>query len=305
MNESFLLSLLLLVPVAGAGVVALLPSGSRRLIQGTGLLASVGVLALAVRLFVSFDGQNAAMQFVERYEWIPSLGSAYYLGVDGISLLLVVLTALLTPVALLASWESIARRLRAYVALMLLLEAGTLGVFLSLDTLLFYVFWEFVLIPMYFIIGIWGGGERIYAAVKFFLYTMAGSLLMLVGIIWLGVHAADPGGGTLTTDLLRLFDIGPGLPPDAQRWLFLAFALSFCIKVPLFPLHTWLPDAHVQAPTAGSVILAGVLLKMGTYGILRFCFPLFPLAAFEFLPVLSVLAVAGIIYGALVSMVQT
>ena len=187
---------------------------------------------------------------------------------------------------------------------MLLLEAGTLGVFMALDIFLFYVFWEFMLIPMYFIIGIWGGQERIYAAIKFFLYTMAGSLLMLVAIIWLGSYAASLPGGAFTTDLLRLYAIAPGIPMGVQVWMFLAFTLSFAIKIPIFPLHTWLPDAHVQAPTAGSVILAGVLLKMGTYGLLRFCLPLFPYATFRFLPYLAGLGIVGILYGALVSMVQ-
>jgi NADH-quinone oxidoreductase subunit M len=219
-------------------------------------------------------------------------------------MLLVVLTAFLTPLALLASWESVTHRLKGFVVAMLLLEAGTLGVFMALDMFLFYVFWEFMLIPMYFIIGVWGGEDRIYAAVKFFLFTMSGSLLMLVAIIWLGYHASTLPGGTFTTNLMTLGSIAPGIPEQIQNWMFLAFALSFCIKVPLWPLHTWLPDAHVQAPTAGSVILAGVLLKMGTYGLLRFCLPLFPDATLEFLPYLGVLAVIGIIYGALVSMVQ-
>jgi len=187
---------------------------------------------------------------------------------------------------------------------MLLLEAGTLGVFMALDLFLFYVFWEFMLIPMYFIIGIWGGQERIYAAIKFFIYTMAGSLLMLVAIIWLAVYAGSLPGGAFTTDLLRLYAIAPGIPMGIQTWMFLAFTFSFAIKVPIFPLHTWLPDAHVQAPTAGSVILAGVLLKMGTYGLIRFCLPLFPFATFRFLPYIAGLGIVGIIYGALVSMVQ-
>ncbi len=299
-----LLSLLLVVPLAGAALIAVAPSGAHRLIKVLGLVFSTITFVLSVWLFAAFDAAEPGMQFVERVSWIPALGISYHLGVDGISLLLVVLTAFLTPVALLASWESISRRLNGFVALMLLLEVGTLGVFLSLDLFLFYVFWEFMLIPMYFIIGIWGGGERIYAAVKFFLYTMVGSLLMLVAIIWLGSYAAAQPGGSFTTNLPDLLKIAPGIPRGIQNWMFLAFALSFCIKVPLFPLHTWLPDAHVQAPTAGSVLLAGVLLKMGTYGLLRFCLPLFPHATFTFLPYIAALAVIGIIYGALVSMVQ-
>jgi NADH-quinone oxidoreductase subunit M len=302
--EQHILSLILFTPVAGAIVIALLPQGAARLIRTAGMLFSLVALALSVWLFLAFDGARGDMQFVEKIPWIASLDVSYHTGIDGISLLLIVLTTFLTPLALLASWESITVRLRGYVSLMLLLEAGTLGVFMALDVFLFYVFWEFMLIPMYFIIGIWGGQERIYAAIKFFLYTMAGSLLMLVAIIWLGAYAASLPGGAFTTDLLRLYTIAPGIPMGVQVWMFLAFTLSFAIKIPLFPLHTWLPDAHVQAPTAGSVILAGVLLKMGTYGLLRFCLPLFPYATFRFLPYLAGLGIIGILYGALVSMVQ-
>jgi NADH-quinone oxidoreductase subunit M len=192
---------------------------------------------------------------------------------------------------------------KEFTFFMLMLEVGMLGVFVSLDLFLFYVFWEAMLIPMYFIIGIWGGKERIYASVKFFIYTMFGSLLMLVAIIWLAVYASTP-LGYFTTNLVELYSVGPQVENEIQNWMFLAFAFSFAIKVPLFPLHTWLPDAHVQAPTAGSVILAGVLLKMGTYGLLRFCLPLFPQSSLTFAPYISVLAIIGIIYGALVSMVQ-
>jgi NADH-quinone oxidoreductase subunit M len=304
MIEHSMLSLILFVPLAGALLVSFLPAGATRAIKTTGIAVSTVAFALSVWLFLDFDGARGDMQFVEKISWIPVLNISYHVGVDGISLLLVVLTTFLTPVALLASWESVASRLKGYVALMLLLEMGTLGVFMALDMFLFYVFWEFMLIPMYFIIGIWGGPERIYAAVKFFLYTMAGSLLMLVAIIWLGYYASTLHGGGFTTDLLALMKIGPGIPMAIQSWMFLAFTISFAIKVPLFPLHTWLPDAHVQAPTAGSVILAGVLLKMGTYGLVRFCLPLFPYATFTFLPYVAGLAIVGIIYGALVSMVQ-
>ncbi len=302
--EQLILSILLFIPVAGALVVVLLRPDAVRAIKLAGLAASLAAFAVAVWLFLAFDGTRGDMQFVEKIQWISALNISYHLGVDGISLLLVALTAFLTPIALLASWESVTVRLKGYVALMLLLEAGTLGVFMALDTFLFYVFWEFMLIPMYFIIGIWGGQERIYAAVKFFLYTMAGSLLMLVAILWLGYYASTLPGGVFTTDLLELYKSAPGIPMGIQTWMFLAFTLSFAIKVPIFPLHTWLPDAHVQAPTAGSVILAGILLKMGTYGLVRFSLPLFPYATFAFLPYLAGLGVVGIIYGALVSMVQ-
>ncbi|MFN0157787.1 MAG: NADH-quinone oxidoreductase subunit M [Bacteroidota bacterium] len=304
MNETYLLSLILFLPLAGALLITLLNAESKQLIKLVGIGSSLVAFAVSVVLFLQFDSSSADIQFVEKHTWIPALDISYFLGVDGISVLLVVLTTFLTPIALLASWESIDKKLKGFVVMMLLLEVGTLGVFMTLDLFLFYVFWEFMLIPMYFIIGIWGGQERVYAAVKFFLYTMVGSLLMLVAIIWLGYHASTLPGGHFTTNLLELYKIAPDINRDVQSWMFLAFTLSFCIKVPLFPLHTWLPDAHVQAPTAGSVILAGVLLKMGTYGLVRFCLPLFPYATFEFMPYIAALAVIGIIYGALVSMVQ-
>jgi NADH-quinone oxidoreductase subunit M len=302
--DTAILTIILALPLAGALLVLALPRESTRAIKMVGLASSFLSFIVSVRLFLLFDEALPGMQFVEKVPWIDSLDISYHLGIDGIALLLVVLTTFLTPLALLASWESIRARLKSYVALMLLLEVGTLGVFVSLDTFLFYVFWEFMLIPMYFIIGIWGGAERIYAAVKFFLYTMAGSLLMLVAIIWLSYYASTQPGGVFTTNLLTLYTVAPGIPAQIQIWMFLAFTLSFAIKIPLFPLHTWLPDAHVQAPTAGSVILAGVLLKMGTYGLVRFCLPLFPQATVTFLPYIALLAVIGIIYGALVSMVQ-
>ena len=232
---------------------------------------------------------------------MPSFGIDYLLGVDGISLMLLVLTGFLTPLALLCSWESIEEHVKAFSVLVLVLETAMMGVFVSLDLFLFYVFWDAMLIPMYFLIGVWGYDQRVYAAVKFMLYTMAGSVLMLIAIIALSVlhHQAT---GVYTFDVTKLYDLS--IAHDVQLWLFLAFALAFAIKVPLFPFHTWLPDAHVQAPTAGSVILAGVLLKMGTYGLVRFAFPLFPHAAQVCAPWLGFLAVAGIVYGALVAMVQ-
>jgi NADH-quinone oxidoreductase subunit M len=302
--EFGLLSLILFIPVAGAAAVAFTPGRNPALLKVVGLIASTVAFVASVWLFLVFDGSRGDMQFIEKMEWIPTLHVSYHLGIDGISLLLIVLTTFLTPIALLASWDSIGTRLKGFVSLMLLLEAGTLGVFMALDLFLFYVFWEFMLIPMYFIIGIWGGQERIYAAVKFFLYTMAGSLLMLVAMIWLASYGTFAPGGAFTTDLLALYRVAPFIPAGIQTWLFLAFTLSFAIKVPIFPLHTWLPDAHVQAPTAGSVILAGVLLKMGTYGLIRFCLPLFPYATLTYLPYIAGLGVVGIIYGALVSMVQ-
>ena len=233
--------------------------------------------------------------------WIPQFGISYSLGIDGISLFLLLLTTFLTPLVILAGWGDIHKRVKEYMVFMLLMETGMVGAFVAVDLFLFYVFWEVMLIPMYFLIGVWGGERRIYAAFKLVLYTMTGSLLMLVAILYL-VILHNQQTGQFTFDLLRLYDFSA--PLATQRWLFAAFALAFAIKVPMFPLHTWLPDAHTEAPTGGSVILAGVLLKMGTYGFLRFAIPLFPLAAREALPIIAVLAVIGIVYGALVSMVQ-
>jgi NADH-quinone oxidoreductase subunit M len=257
--------------------------------------------ALSLVMWWRFDPASADYQMVERYAWLPEFGISYHVGVDGISLLLVVLTTFLTPVSLLCSWESVETRVREFSFFMLALEAAMIGVFISIDLFLFYLFWDAMLVPMYFLIGVWGYDRRIYAAVKFILYTLAGSVLMLVAIIWIAYyHRAVTGAPSF--DLPDLYALN--VPAALQGWLFLAFAVAFAIKVPLFPFHTWLPDAHVEAPTAGSVILAGVLLKMGTYGLLRFAFPLFPDAAAAFAPYVAGLAVVGIVYGALVAMVQ-
>jgi len=291
-----LLSALVFLPVAAAVLIALLPRESVRLHKTVGLVASTGIFVLSLLLLQGFQ-TTAAMQFVEQRAWIPAYGISYHLGIDGLSLWLVILTTFLTPLALLGSWSSIEKRVREFNVFMLLLEAGMLGVFCSLDLFLFYIFWEAMLIPMYFLIGIWGHERRIYAAVKFFLYTMAGSVLMLVAFLVL--YRAT---GARTFDMLALQRTP--VEPALQMWLFAAFALAFAIKVPMWPFHTWLPDAHVEAPTAGSVILAGVLLKMGGYGFLRLAIPLFPNAAMQFAPVVGVLAVIGIVYGALVSLVQ-
>jgi NADH-quinone oxidoreductase subunit M len=246
-------------------------------------------------MFVSTDPN---LQLVSQHSWIQVAGwnIQYYLGIDGLSILLVLLTTFLTPIAILSTWTAVQDRLKDFMIFFLMLEVGMLGVFLAQDLFLFYIFWEFTLIPMYFLIGIWGGPNRLYAAVKFFLYTMAGSILMLLAILWLGVNQ-----GTFTMpDLIAK----GGIAPDVQMWLFAAFAAAFAIKVPMWPLHSWLPDAHVEAPTAGSVILAGVLLKMGTYGFLRFNLQLFPEAAMRWAPAIGVLAVIGILYGAAVSYSQ-
>ena len=295
-----LLSLLLLVPLCGIAGIAMIGRERERAIHRIGLAVSLAVFALTLLLWAGFDPTSADFQFVERRAWIPAFGVEYFVGVDGISLFLVVLTGFLTPLALLSSWESIHTRVKTFVMFVLALEAAMVGVFIALDLFLFYVFWDAMLIPMYFLIGIWGYDNRVYAAIKFMLYTMAGSVLMLVAILALGYYAGQ--GGTPVFDLPRLYELT--IPGALQFWGFLAFAIAFAIKVPIFPFHTWLPDAHVQAPTAGSVILAGVLLKMGTYGLVRFAFPLFPDAALYFAPYLGIAAVIGIIYGALVAMVQ-
>jgi len=292
-------------PLVGILLILFLKKESLKSIKIAGLAAGILTFVLSIVMYVKFDAANPHFQLAHRVSWIPTFNVSYHVAVDGLSILLVLLTTFLTPIAMLSSWQSIEKHVKEYTIMLLLLEVGMLGVFCAVDMVLFYLFWEAMLIPMYFIIGIWGGGNRIYAAIKFFLYTMFGSLLMLVAIIWLGYFAKSQPVGVFTTDLQMLYGMAPRIPLAIQSWLFLAFTLSFAIKIPLFPFHTWLPDAHVEAPTAGSVILAGVLLKMGTYGLLRFCLPLFPQATIVFMPYISALAVIGIIYGALVSMVQT
>jgi NADH-quinone oxidoreductase subunit M len=298
-----ILTSLIAVPIVGALLLLLVRDEEQNegLIRKIALIVSVLVFAETLLLWLRFNPASADFQFVERYGWIPAFGIDYAVGVDGISLLLVVLTGFLTPIALLSSWESVHKKTRAFCIVILLLESAMFGVFVSIDLFLFYVFWDAMLIPMYFLIGVWGYDRRIYAAVKFILYTMAGSVLMLLAILGLAVLHYQV-TGAYSFDLLKLYDLD--IPAAVQFWFFLAFALAFAVKVPLFPFHTWLPDAHVEAPTAGSIILAGVLLKMGTYGLVRFAFPLFPLAAAYFAPYLALLAVIGIIYGALVAMVQ-
>ena len=301
-----LLSLIVFLPLAGALLVLIAGGRGDRperapLVRNIALAASLATFAATIYLWWRFDPASAAFQFEEKHDWIKDFGIQYYLGVDGISLLLIVLTGFLTPIALLSSWESVEKSVKAFSFFMLALESAMLGVFVSLDLFLFYIFWDAMLIPMYFLIGVWGYERRIYAAVKFILYTMAGSVLMLIAIIALAV-AHSSVNGSPSFNLLDLY--GLTLSSQFQWYAFLAFALAFAIKVPLFPFHTWLPDAHVEAPTAGSIILAGVLLKMGTYGLLRFAFPLFPAAAAYFAPMIATLAVIGIVYGALVAMVQ-
>ena len=297
--DSMLLSVIIFLPLAG--VIALVFLKSERhgsFIRVLALATAQVDFLLSLRLWSGFDTATAAFQFVEIRPWIESLGVVYHLGIDGISLLLVLLTTFMTVLAVLASWTGITKRVKEFMISMLLLEVGMLGALCALDLFLFYVFWELMLIPMYLIIGVWGGPRRIYAAIKFFLFTMAGSVLMLVAILGLYVLA-----GKNSFDLLDMYTLQ--IAPNLQFWFFLAFFFAFAIKVPLFPFHTWLPDAHVEAPTAGSVILAAVLLKMGTYGFLRFSLPLFPHAAHALAPYIMTLAVIGIIYGALVAMAQS
>ena len=300
-----LLTYIIFLPLAGGLLLLFTRHERTALIKVLGISVSVTTFILSLVLYWGFDSSNPGMQAGENVSWISALNVSYNIGVDGLSLVLLLLTTFLMPIALLSSWGSVEKRVKGYTIMMLTLETGMLGVFCAVDLFLFYVFWEAMLVPMYFIIGIWGGKNKVYAAVKFFLYTMFGSLLMLIAIIWVGYFASTQPGGRFTTDLLQLCAIGPQIPLAIQMWMFLAFTLSFAIKVPLFPFHTWLPDAHVEAPTAGSVLLAGILLKMGTYGFLRFCLPLFPQATLAAIPYLETLAVIGIIYGALVSMVQT
>ena len=305
MLATSLLTITIFLPLAFAVFVLFLPREQDGAAKVLGIVGTALTFLVSLGLAFGFNASASGFQFTASVPWIPSLNISYAVGIDGMSLLLILLTTFLTPLALLGTWNSVSLRLKEYTVMILLLEVGMIGVFASLDLFLFYVFWEAMLIPMYFIIGVWGGKDRVYAAVKFFLFTLFGSLLMLVAILSLGFFAASQPGGQFTTNLLDLYRIAPRLPLNLQTWMFLAFALSFAIKVPLFPLHTWLPDAHVQAPTAGSVILAGVLLKMGTYGFIRFCLPLFTEAALRAAPYVSTLAVVGIVYGALVAMVQT
>jgi NADH-quinone oxidoreductase subunit M len=306
--DSHLLSVLTFLPLVWAVAGIALPTGTeggRKLFRNWILLGSLVTFALSLRLYGAYDAQGAEFQLTESASWIPGLGVGYAVGMDGISLWLILLTTFLMPLVILGSFSAIDERVKEYYVLLLSLETGMLGAFVALDTFLFYVFWEMMLIPMYFLIGIWGGKDRIYATMKFFLYTMVGSLLMLVAIFFLAYqHKLQFGSySTLITDLYRLKLPGEGWL-SVQAVLFLAFALAFAIKVPLFPLHTWLPDAHVQAPTAGSVILAGVLLKMGGYGFIRFAFPLFPAAVAQYQLPFMILGAVAIVYGAWVATVQ-
>jgi NADH-quinone oxidoreductase subunit M len=296
--DSLILTIVTFLPLLGVLIILYIPRAYLEAIKTTALITSFVTFLVSLYLYFNFDPSLSGMQFEIIKDWVPALGINYHLGIDGISLFLVLLTTFLATLAIFSSWTSITEKVKGYMISMLILETGMIGVFVSLDLFLFYVFWEGMLIPMYFLIGIWGGPRKIYATFKFVLFTMFGSVLMLVAILVL-YFLNQAYTGVYTFDLLQIYNLP--VPLGAQFWLFIAFALAFAIKVPMFPFHTWLPDAHVEAPTAGSVLLAGVLLKMGTYGFLRFCLPLFPNAFFDFVPLFSILAIIGIIYGALVA----
>ncbi len=292
------LNLVTFFPLVGVVWLLFTPREAKNRLRWIALLTSLVTFAISLSVLAGFRAQDPQVQMAYARPWfqVAGLQINYILGVDGLSILLLLLTTFLTPIAILSTWSAIEERVKEFMLFFLLLEIGMVGVFLALDLFLFYIFWEFTLVPMYFLIGIWGGPNRMYAAIKFFLYTMAGSLLMLLAIVYLGLQYG-------TFSVPEILQQGPVMG-SVQNWLFLAFAAAFAIKVPMWPLHSWLPDAHVQAPTAGSVILAGVLLKMGTYGFLRFNLPLFPDAAVHYAPLMGVLAVIGILYGALVSYPQ-
>jgi NADH-quinone oxidoreductase subunit M len=296
-----ILTIVTFFPLVGVLAIMLLKPVFKRdsdeLVKQIALGTAVVTFGLSLLVLFAFDRSVSGLQLTDYAAWIPNWGIQYYLGVDGISILMLLLTTFITPLAILSSFSGITTQVKQYYIFLLLLEVGMTGVFLAQDLFLFYIFWEFTLVPMYFLIGIWGGGRRVYASIKFFLYTMAGSLLMLIAILYMGMT-----NGTFA--LPELID-GRATFAAQQNLLFIGFAIAFAIKVPLFPFHSWLPDAHTEAPTAGSIILAGVLLKMGTYGFMRFNLPLFPQAALEYAPVIAVLAIIGIIYGAIVSFAQT
>jgi NADH-quinone oxidoreductase subunit M len=292
------LTLVTFFPLVGVLALLFIKSEHKNALRWTALVTSLITFVISLWVLTQFKAGNPDLQLEEKYAWVQVAGwdIYYYMAVDGLSILLVLLTTLLTPLSLLSTWTAVEERVKDFMLFFLLLEVGMTGVFLAQDLFLFYIFWEFTLVPMYFLIGIWGGPRRLYAAVKFFLYTMAGSILMLLAILYLGINQG-------TFSVPELIAKG-GIDPKIQMYLFLAFTAAFAIKVPMWPLHSWLPDAHVEAPTAGSVILAGVLLKMGTYGFLRFNLPLFPEAAVQAAPWIALFAVIGILYGAAVSYAQ-
>ena len=301
-----ILSIIWLTPLVGMIAVMCLPKENKQLVRYVANAFAILGLLVTIPMIRAFDSANGDFQLVERMDWIPALGAQYYLGVDGFGYLMILLTVVVGWLSILCSWSSIQDRVKEYYAFFLFLQAGMLGVFMVLDVFLFYVFWEIMLVPMYFIIGIWGGGKRLYAAIKFFLYTLAGSVLMLLAMLTVYFKHFEQFGfySFALEDLMR---VAAYMDPQLQFWLFWGFFIAFAVKVPMFPFHTWLPDAHTEAPTAGSVILAGILLKMGLYGLVRFAMPLFPKGATDDLTVtlVALLSIVGIVYGALVSLMQT
>ena len=296
-----LLSLILFTPLAGAIVLLFVNKRSEDLIRWIANITVWAGFAVSLPLWFWYDGRSPEWQFVEQLPWIPSIGAQYFLGVDGFSVLLILLTTLMGVIAVLSSWTAITMRVKEYYVFLLMLQTGMIGAFVSLDFLLFFLFWEVMLVPMYFLIGIWGSDNRLYSAIKFFLFTLVGSVIMLLGIlaVYFYHHSIT---GVYTFDVTQFHELN--IPPDLQWWIFLAFFLGFAVKVPMFPFHTWLPDAHTDAPTAGSVILAAVLLKMGTYGFIRFSLPILPEATHAWVPWVAALSIIGIVYGALVAMAQ-
>jgi NADH-quinone oxidoreductase subunit M len=300
--QDHLLSVVLFTPLAGAFLLVFVDRRQENAIRWIANVFGVAGCAVAIPIWFRFEPFGDPWQLVERAEWIPSIGAMYFLGVDGVSALLVLLTTLIGAIAILSSWTAITERVKEYYIFMLVLQAGLIGAFVSLDALLFFLFWEVMLVPMYFLIGIWGGGRRLYSAIKFFLYTLAGSVVMLLGLLALYFfnHAVT---GVYSFDITQFQHLS--VPSDLQKWIFLALFVGFAVKVPMFPLHSWLPDAHTDAPTAGSVILAAIMLKMGTYGFIRFSLPILPDATRYFVPMIAALSIAGIIYGALVALAQS
>src|SRR6058998_2671180 len=301
MMTGHLLSIILFTPLVGALILLLVNNRNEDAIRWIANLVAFVGFVISIPLWFQYNPQNAEFQFVERAPWIPSVGAEYFLGVDGFSVLLILLTTLMGFIAILSSWTAITERVKEYYIFLLVLQTGMLGAFMSLDFLLFFLFWEVMLVPMYFLIGIWGSANRLYSAIKFFLYTLVGSVVMLLGILALYFynHSAT---GVYTFDITAFQKLS--VPFNLQWWVFLAFFLGFAIKVPMFPFHTWLPDAHTDAPTAGSVILAAVLLNIGTYGFLRFSLPILPDASRHFVPMMVLLSIVGIVYGALVALAQ-
>ena len=291
-----ILSMITFIPILGMLIIAIMPNRGEKSARWIALIISLVMLGLSVVLWINFNSAQGSMQFEEMYRWIPGVNIFYHLGVDGISLPFVFLTSLLMVVSILVSWN-INLKPKVFYALLLLLGTGMIGVFVSLDFILFYIFWELVLLPMYFLISIWGSSNRMYAATKFFIYTLFGSVLMLVGILMIYFNS-----GLNSFSILELTK--SNIAPNMQNWIFLLLFMGFAIKVPMFPFHTWLPDAHTEAPTAGSVLLAGILLKMGCYGFIRISIPILPDAARAWAPAIAILSIIGIIYGALASLIQ-